>query len=58
MTKNDSFKKKELDKKDYAGKEKGAKIVKDVGVCAVVLAFAPKVIKGVINLVKKFFFKA
>lgn len=58
MAKNDSFKKKELNKKDYAGKEKGAKTVKGVGVGAAVLAFGPKIIKGAIKLGKKLIFKA
>ncbi len=58
MTKNDSFKKKELDEKDYAKKEKGAKIVKGVGIMAAIITFGPKIIKGTIKLAKKIIFKA
>lgn len=52
MAKNDSFTKKELNKKDYAGKDKAAKVVKGAAGAAAVLAFAPKVIKGAIKLIK------
>lgn len=58
MAKNESFKKKELDKKDYAGKDNAAKAVKGAVGFAAVLAFGPKIIKGIINIGKKLIFKA
>ncbi len=58
MANHESFKKKNLDKKDYAGKETGAKVVEGVGLAAVLVAVVPKVIKGVVSVAKKVIFKA
>lgn len=53
MAKNDSFKAKELNKKDYSGKEKAAKAVKGAAGAVGVAVIAPKIIKGAVNLFKK-----
>lgn len=58
MAKNESFKAKQLDKKDYAKKEKAAKVVKGAAGAVGVAVIAPKIIKGAIKLVKKVVFKA
>lgn len=58
MAKNDSFKKKELDKKDYQGKDTAAKVVKGAAGAVGAAVIIPKLIKGAINLGKKLIFKA
>ena len=58
MAKNDSFKKKELNKEDYAGMDNAAKGVKWGAGAFAALAFGPKIIKGIINIGKKLFLKA
>ncbi len=58
MAKNDSFKKKDLSKKDYAGKEKAAKVVKGAAGAVGLAVIVPKLVKGAINLAKKTIFRA
>lgn len=58
MAKNETFKKKKLNKKDYSGKEKGAKIVKGAAGAVGVAVIVPKAIKGIGKIAKKVIFKA
>ena len=55
---DNSFKKKELNKKDYRGKETAAKVVKGGAAVVGLAVIAPKVIKGVVNIAKKIITKA
>lgn len=52
MANNESFKVKELDKKDYAKKETAAKAIKGTAT-AVGAVIVPQIIKGIISLFTK-----
>ena len=58
MAKNISFKKKQLNKKDYQNKEIAAKIVKGAAGAAGAAVIVPKIVRGVVNLGKKIIFKS
>ena len=58
MEKNDSFKKKELYKKDYEDMDNAAKVAKGVAGAVGAAVIIPTLIKGVLSLGKKLIFKA
>lgn len=55
---NNAFKKKELNKKDYKGKETTAKVVKGAAGAVGLAVIVPKIVKGAVNIAKKVIFKA
>lgn len=55
MAKNDTYMKKELNKKDYAKKEKVAKVAKGTVETVGLIAIVPILLKGIINAGKKIF---
>lgn len=53
MANNESFKVKELDKKDYAKKETAAKAIKGAATAVGAAVIVPQIIKGIISLFTK-----
>ena len=58
MSKNESFRKKELNRKDYQKQDRAAKVVKGAAFAGVAAVVVPKIVKGIVNVGKKLLFQS